>query len=101
MWYNYGLIVPTKEAAMPTILPIKELKNTAKISRIVQEADEPVFVTKNGYGDMVVMNMRVYEQTMMLNNLYAKLTEAENDFASGATVDAFTSLDSIHARYGL
>jgi PHD/YefM family antitoxin component YafN of YafNO toxin-antitoxin module len=86
---------------MPTIVPIKELKDTAKISKLVQESSEPVFVTKNGYGDMVMMNMRVYEQAMMFNSLYARLVEAEDDFADGKTVDAFESLDSIHAKYGL
>jgi PHD/YefM family antitoxin component YafN of YafNO toxin-antitoxin module len=86
---------------MPIILPIKELKDTAKISRLVQGSDEPVFVTKNGYGDMVVMNMQVYEQTMLLGNLHARLAEAEADFGEGKTTDAFESLDGIRAKYGL
>jgi hypothetical protein len=47
---------------MPQILPIRELKNTAKISKFVEEINEPIFITKNGYGAMVVMNMEVYER---------------------------------------
>jgi PHD/YefM family antitoxin component YafN of YafNO toxin-antitoxin module len=86
---------------MPVIVPIKDLKDTAKISKLVQESNEPVFVTKNGYGDMVMMNIQVYEQSMLLNNLYAKLTEAESDFRQGKTVNAFNSLDGIHAKYRL
>jgi len=86
---------------MPTIIPIKELKDTAKISKIVQESNEPVFITKNGYGDMVMMNMQLYEQTMQLNQLYTQLALAENDFADGKTVDAFDSLDGIQAKYDL
>jgi PHD/YefM family antitoxin component YafN of YafNO toxin-antitoxin module len=45
---------------MPRIIPITDLKNTTKISEMCHETDEPVFVTKNGYGDMVFMSMETY-----------------------------------------
>lgn len=47
---------------MPKILPIRELKNTAAISKFVEETNETVFITKNGYGSMVIMNLEVYER---------------------------------------
>lgn len=46
---------------MPTIVPISKLNNTAEISALVHETEGPVFVTKNGYGDMAIMSMEVYE----------------------------------------
>jgi prevent-host-death family protein len=48
---------------MPQIRPISDLRNNfAEISRIVHETPEPVFLTKNGYGDMVVMSVELFEQ---------------------------------------
>jgi PHD/YefM family antitoxin component YafN of YafNO toxin-antitoxin module len=49
---------------MPQIIPIKELKNTAEISDMCHKSEEPIYVTKNGYGDMVIMSMENYENTM-------------------------------------
>ena len=52
---------------MPKIIPIRELKNTATISKFVEDSCEPVFVTKNGYGSMVIMSMEVYEREFARN----------------------------------
>ena len=49
---------------MPQIIPIKELKNTSEISDLCHKTDEPIFVTKNGYGDMVIMSIEKYESTL-------------------------------------
>lgn len=49
---------------MPQIIPIKELKNTSEISEMCHGADEPIYITKNGYGDMVIMSMELYERTI-------------------------------------
>ena len=46
---------------MSQIIPIKDLKDTAAISNRCNSTDEPIFITKNGYGDMVIMSMKVYE----------------------------------------
>ena len=42
---------------MPRIIPIKELKNTSEISDLCHKTNEPIYVTKNGYGDMVIMSI--------------------------------------------
>ena len=44
---------------MPQIIPIRDLKNTSQISEICHSSNEPVFVTKNGYGDMVIMSISI------------------------------------------
>ena len=45
---------------MPQIIPIKDLKNTSEISDMCHRAEEPIYITKNGYGDMVIMSMEIY-----------------------------------------
>ena len=47
---------------MPTIIPIRDLKDTSKISELCHMSNEPVFVTKNGYGDMVIMSQKAYDE---------------------------------------
>ena len=42
---------------MPQIIPIKDLKNTSEISDMCHKAEEPIYITKNGYGDMVIMSI--------------------------------------------
>lgn len=63
---------------MPHIRPVSDLRNNfADISRIVHETSEPVFLTKHGYGDMVVMSMEAYERYQFQSEVYFKLKEAE------------------------
>ncbi|NLL17753.1 MAG: type II toxin-antitoxin system Phd/YefM family antitoxin [Clostridia bacterium] len=63
---------------MPHIRPVSDLRNNfADISRIVHETGEPVFLTKNGYGDMVVMSIEAYERKLFESEIYFKLKEAE------------------------
>ena len=53
---------------MPQIIPIKDLKNTSEISDMCHKTEEPIYITKNGYGDMVIMSMEIYESTMRQNS---------------------------------
>lgn len=63
---------------MPHIRPVSDLRNNfADISRTVHETAEPVFLTKNGYGDMVVMSIEAYERKLFESEIYFKLKEAE------------------------
>ena len=63
---------------MRHIRPVSDLRNSfAEISRIVHETSEPVFLTKNGYGDMVVMSIEAYERKLFESEIYFKLKEAE------------------------
>jgi len=54
---------------MPQIVPIRDLKNTSTISNLCHETNEPIFITKNGYGDMVIMSMETYEGHAFLSDL--------------------------------
>ena len=68
---------------MPNIRPVSDLRNHfAEITREVQLSDEPVFLTKNGIGSIVVMSMESYEQNRYDSMVYDKLREAELQAAS-------------------
>lgn len=86
---------------MPQIIPIRDLKNTTRISDICHESNEPVFVTKNGYGDMVIMSMEAYEKTMYMNSIYSKLQAAEQSVATGDVTDGFEEIKNTREKYGL
>jgi prevent-host-death family protein len=63
---------------MPIIKPISDLRNNFnQISEICHQEKEPVFITKNGVGDLVVMSLALYEQQQAMLELYQKLSEAE------------------------
>lgn len=64
--------------AIPRIHPVSDLRNNFRdISRTVHETNEPVYLTKNGRGDMVVMSLDAYEQNLFQSEIYVKLKEAE------------------------
>ena len=63
---------------MKRIRPVSDLRNNfAEISRVVHETGEPVFLTKNGYGDMVVMSIEAYEARQFESEIFHKLKEAQ------------------------
>lgn len=68
---------------MPTIRPISDLRDTNKISELCHAQQEPVFITKNGYSDLVIMSAKAYERQLALLEVYQKLTEAEEQRATG------------------
>ena len=68
---------------MPKIIPIRELRDTNAISEMCHNTEEPVFITKNGYGDMVIMSMEAYEHQQIMNEVYAKLATAEVQHEAG------------------
>jgi prevent-host-death family protein len=69
---------------MPVIKPISDLRNKAnEISELVHKSDEPVFITKNGEGDMVVMSLAQYSQLQLKLDLYSKLAAAQAHVAAG------------------
>ena len=65
---------------MNMIRPVSDLRNNfAEISKTVHETAKPVFLTKNGYGDMVVLSMEAYENLQFESEIYFKLKEAERE----------------------
>ena len=86
---------------MPQIIPIKDLKNTSEISDMCHRADEPIYITKNGYGDMVIMSMEIFEKTMSRRSMYQDIEIAEEQIASGKVKDARAALRETRTKYGI
>ena len=86
---------------MPVIVPVRDLKDTNKISELCNRERRPIFVTKNGYGDMVVMSMEAYEKTMFINDVERKLAEAEDAINRGEVRDAKEALAELKKKYAI
>jgi prevent-host-death family protein len=69
---------------MPIIKPISALRNkTREIASLCHQEDEPVYLTTNGEGDLVVMSMEHYERLQARVDLFEKLAVAQAQSASG------------------
>ena len=86
---------------MPQIIPIKDLKNTSEISDMCHRAEEPIYITKNGYGDMVIMSMEAYEHQQIMNEVYAKLATAEAQHEAGMGRSLADILKETSKKYAL
>ena len=85
---------------MPTILPIKELRNTNEISERCHEKDEPIFVTKNGYGDLVVMSIETYEAMIGNEEIDSDIAASEAEIDNGGElIDARAALNKLRKKY--
>ena len=84
---------------MPRIIPIKDLKDTAAISELCNNSNEPIFVTKNGYGEMVIMNINLYEHYMRKLEVYSKIEEAEQDLKNNDYYDADMADAELREKY--
>ncbi len=62
---------------MPHIIPIKDLENTSHISDICHRTDEPIYITKNGYRDMVLMSIELFEAAQKKWNMYSDIELSE------------------------
>ena len=84
-----------------TIIPMRDLKDTTQIERRCAEVGGPVFVTKNGYGRLVVMDIEYYEKVM--SKIYeAKLVnEGLSEIESGKTVDGDSVRSRMAEKYGI
>ncbi len=77
---------------MKMIRPVSDLRNHfADISKTVHETAQPVFLTKNGYGDMVVLSMEAYENLQLESEIYTKLQAAEREEETNSVL--YTSED--------
>lgn len=83
------------------IIPMRDLKNTVDVERRCAESGGPVYVTKNGYGRLVVMDIDYYERTM--NKMYEArmIMDGLKDIKAGRTVDGDAAINDIRSRYGI
>jgi len=83
---------------VPQIRPITDLRNTNEISEICHSKMEPVFITKNGYGDLVIMSIQTYEQMLEVNEMDSAITEAEYE-SKDAPMDARDALAALRRKH--
>ena len=87
---------------MPQIRPITDLRNTNEISELCHAKKEPVFITKNGYGDLVVLSIEAYEELIDTPQADAAIRESEQELENGGElVDAREALSSLRRKYSL
>ena len=85
---------------MPQIRPITDLRNTTEISDICHAKREPVFITKNGYGDLVIMSMEAYEDLIDTASIDAAIGKAESEYAKNhESHDARAALASLRRKH--
>lgn len=85
---------------MPQIRPITDLRNTTEISELCHAKHEPLFITKNGYGDLVVMSIETYEEMIETARTDAAISEAEEEHAAdGVLLDAREVLSSLRRKH--
>ncbi|WP_138418012.1 type II toxin-antitoxin system Phd/YefM family antitoxin [Aquibacillus sediminis] len=86
---------------MPEIRPMKDLRNTNEISDLCHKSGEPIYITKNGYGDLVVMSMDAYEKKLAKLDMYEKLAKAEKQLEDGEDLlDAEEVFKGLNKKYG-
>lgn len=85
---------------MPQIRPITDLRNTTEISELCHAKREPLFITKNGYGDLVVMSIETYEEMLETARTDTAISEAESEYAAeGILLDARDALSSLRRKH--
>lgn len=99
LWYTIGM---KGVDIMPTIRPMADLRDTGKIAELCYQKNEPVFITKNGSGHLVVMSMDTYEKQIGLLDVYRKLGAAEKQLEDGVPLldgdDVFKRLREKHGN---
>lgn len=89
---------------MPVTVPIRDLKDTSKITQTVREADGPVIVTKNGYSEMVIVTPEEYdelERARTMQQIYHAIGEAEARMNRGEGIDGEELMAKLREKYGL
>ena len=63
------------------------------------KSDEPIFVTKNGYDDMVIMSIEAYEKISYINDIYKKIEQGEKAISENRVINTKLSVDSLRSKY--
>ncbi|MBQ7372067.1 MAG: type II toxin-antitoxin system Phd/YefM family antitoxin [Blautia sp.] len=83
------------------IVPMRDLKNTVEIERKCAEENGPVFVTKNGYGRLVVMDIEYYERTMQSMEEARMINRGIDDYEKGNVADGKSALKKLREKHGI
>ena len=85
---------------MPVIMPIKDLRNTSEISEMAHRVQEPIFITKNGYSDLVVMSSELYDKFARINRIDQAIYESEMELEEGrVSIDLEDAFERLNRKY--
>ena len=85
---------------MATIVPVTEMRDTNKFTEKCKKSDEPIFVTKNGYGDIVCMSMKLYESMMEKIDVQKKINDAMLQMKNNEVIDGKVFMKELKDTYG-
>lgn len=85
---------------MPHIIPIRDLCKTVEISELCKNTKEPIYVTKNGYADLVIMDAQAYDAKMAKYDIYEKLAAGLKDIEEGRVSDGEDAMRRIKEKHG-
>ena len=87
---------------MPTIISSTKLRNEYnEVSRSCHERMEPVYVTRNGEGDLAVMSIEAYEVLARRAELVAALARGHADVEAGRTMSASETISKLREEFAL
>jgi len=88
---------------MPNIRPLTDLRNnTTDVAELAHAEREPVFITKNGYADLVVMSIDAYESSLARLEVYDKLASSQAEVESGVPLQTLDEVfDKYRRKYGV
>ena len=84
-----------------TIVPMRDLKDTVKIEALCAKENGPVFITKNGYGKLVVMEVECFERIMNQTFEAKAINEGLSDMENGRVKDGESVRQEMKRKYGL
>lgn len=85
---------------MPLILPIRDLRNTSEISELAHKEQEPIFITKNGYSDLVIMSSELYDKLAKTYRIDQAIYESEKEMKEGGeSIDLDTAFKRLNDKY--
>lgn len=83
------------------IIPMRDLKNTVEVERRCAEENGPVYVTKNGYGRLVVMDIEYFEKSMRKMYEAQALIAGMEDVNASRVKDGAAVIDGLRDKYGI
>ncbi|MDY3854799.1 MAG: type II toxin-antitoxin system prevent-host-death family antitoxin [Butyribacter sp.] len=85
---------------MPMIMPIRDLRKTSEISELAHKQQEPIFITKNGYSDLVVMSAELYDKFARVNRIDQAILEVEKEMEDGTeSIDIDIAKERLDKKY--
>ena len=86
---------------MPTIIPIRDLRNTSAISDLAHQNQEPIFVTKNGYGKLVIMDIEYFNRVFGDLYIASALQEGLDAYKRGEYINGEDAFKILKEKYKL